>query len=110
MWFILMRDRKKTMNPKQSAANKSVEMAEDRGMRDKSVDGPNEQPTISILFKRAAIMPDGSMGAVLIGEFAGDRSKDLCLTIAQAQTLADQITQHVGNHTIFEKGAPPNAK
>jgi len=70
----------------------------------------DEQPTISVLFRQQELMPDGSLGAVFIGEFAGDRSKDLRLTIAQAQTLADQITQKVGNHTIFEQGAPPNAQ
>jgi hypothetical protein len=70
----------------------------------------DEQPTISVLFRRQELMLDGSLGAVFIGEFAGDRSKDLRLTVAQAQTLADQITQKVGNHTIFEQGAPPNAQ
>jgi hypothetical protein len=50
-----------------------------------------EQPTIAFLFKRSEIMPDGSLGAVHIGEFAGDRDKDLRLTLAQAATLRDQL-------------------
>lgn len=60
------------------------------------VEGGPEQPTLSFLVKRAAIMPDSSIGCVLIGEFAGDRSKDLELTLAQARTLAKQITQAIG--------------
>lgn len=50
-----------------------------------------EQPTIAFLYRRAELMPDGSIGAIFIGEFAGDRSKDIRLTIAQAKTLREQI-------------------
>lgn len=50
-----------------------------------------KQPTVALLIKRAEIMPDGSLGAVHIGEVGGDRSKDLRLTLAQAKTLAEQI-------------------
>jgi len=50
-----------------------------------------EQPVISVLFRKAEIMPDGSIGAVYLGEFAGDRSKDLRLTLAQARTLGEQL-------------------
>lgn len=62
-----------------------------------TVIGKLEHPTISFLKKSAEIMPDGSLGAVYIGEFAGDRSKDLRLTFAQARTLAEQITRYVGD-------------
>lgn len=50
-----------------------------------------EQPVLSVLYRHAAIMPDGTLGCVDIGEFAGDRSKDLHLTVAQARTLAEQL-------------------
>jgi len=69
-----------------------------------------EQPVFTLLYRRAELMPDGSIGAVFIGEFGGDRSKDLRLTVAQAQTLADQITQKVGNHSSLPpKTAPGSA-
>lgn len=55
----------------------------------------DEQHTIAFFVKRSEIMPDGSLGAVHIGEFAGDRSKDLRLTLAQAKTLANQINAAV---------------
>lgn len=54
------------------------------------------QPSISFLFKRTELMPNGSIGAIFIGEFGGDRDKDLRLTIAQAVTLRDQITRALG--------------
>lgn len=54
------------------------------------------QPTLSVLVRRGEMMPDGSIGAVFIGEFGGERYKDLRITLAQARTLADQITKTVG--------------
>jgi hypothetical protein len=54
------------------------------------------QPVLSLLIRRAEIMPDGSIGAVYIGEFAGDRSKDLRLTLAQGRTLAAQLVKALG--------------
>lgn len=42
-----------------------------------------EQTTISLLVKRAYLMPDGSIGCVLIGEFAGDRDKALWQTASE---------------------------
>lgn len=56
-----------------------------------------EQPTMAFLVKRRALMPDGTVGCVQIGEFAGDRSKDLELTYAQAKTLAKQIREALGD-------------
>ena len=50
-----------------------------------------EQPVISLLIRQAEIMPDGSLGVVAIGEFAGDREKDLRLTFAQAKTLVREL-------------------
>jgi hypothetical protein len=51
----------------------------------------NEQPTIALLIRRRELMPDGSLGAVFIGEFGGDRAKDLRLTFAQANTLVQML-------------------
>lgn len=56
----------------------------------------DDLPVISFLYRLDELMPDGSVGAIFIGEFGGDRGKDLRLTIAQARTLADQITRNVG--------------
>lgn len=50
-----------------------------------------EQPTITLLVRKAEIMPDGSLGCVAVGEFAGDREKDLRLTFAQARTLTREL-------------------
>jgi hypothetical protein len=55
-----------------------------------------KQPTLAFLVKRKSLMPDGSIGEVLIGEFGGDRSRDLNLTFAQARTLAKQIKEAIG--------------
>jgi hypothetical protein len=54
-----------------------------------------EQPTLSVLFRKRALNPDGSIGAVEIGEFDGDRAKDLSLTYRQAKSLAKQINAHI---------------
>lgn len=51
-----------------------------------------EQPVIALHVRRKAIMPDGSLGCVSIGEFGGDRSKDLQLTVAQARTVIRELT------------------
>lgn len=56
----------------------------------------DEQPTIALIYNRSAIMPDGSIGCVSIGEFAGDRSKELHITVSQAITLANQILERIG--------------
>jgi hypothetical protein len=56
-----------------------------------------EQPTTTLLIRRRELMPDGSLGAVFIGEFAGDRTKDLRLTFAQAITLAKGILAGIGD-------------
>lgn len=56
-----------------------------------------EQPTICFLVRRKELMPDGSIGAVHLGEFAGDREKDLRLTIAQAKTVRDQLVAALRN-------------
>ena len=50
-----------------------------------------EQPTISLLVNRKDLMPNGSIGSVCLGEFAGDRSKDLRLTFEQANTLVLEL-------------------
>lgn len=65
-----------------------------RGIR--MSEATKEQPTLSLLVRRKSLMPDGSIGEVAIGEFAGDRSKDLNLTFAQARTLALQINEAIG--------------
>lgn len=54
-----------------------------------------EQPIIVIRYDPASIMPDGSVGEFTIGEWAGDRTKDLSLTVAQAKTLAVQINERI---------------
>lgn len=54
------------------------------------------QQTLAFLFRRKSLMPDGSIGEVVIGYFGGDRSKDLNLTFAQARTLANQIKSAIG--------------
>lgn len=59
-----------------------------------------EQPAICFLFRRKELMPDGSIGAVFIGEFAGDRGKDLRLTIAQAKTLRDQLIRNLEGESL----------
>lgn len=56
-----------------------------------------DQPIIAFIYKSKSIMPDGSIGSIEIGEFSGDRSKDLCLTLAQAKTLRDQISRILGD-------------
>lgn len=57
---------------------------------------PENQPTLSFLVRRRSFMPDGSVGEVAIGEFGGDRGKDLNITFAQARTLAKQIIDAIG--------------
>ena len=61
--------------------------------------GEAEQPTLAFMYRRKELMPDGSIGAVFIGEFAGDRSKDLRLTVAQALTLRDQLDRILGKES-----------
>jgi hypothetical protein len=97
MWFRSLEDGTEDDDPLKAIrlrVHAPVHKIIDEALDYDTLPGERTTKVISILTEQKYLWPDGNIGAVMIGD--GDRSKDLCLTYAQARTLVKQITDKLG--------------